>query len=228
MITVSPDVYTKPTDSVTVCADPKSQPSFHPIVRRPLAVKRDSNFISPAFSSLAIPEIRPKKVVKRINEKLPKALTGNDALNMFRAREEKKKAELVAKENRKREQKKKEKVDQLERKRLEREALKQKQIKMKALKKHTNTTRRAGKAESDSSSDEDKNVKVSYADSDDSCDESNVCPACHSDDGHLYEWINCTKCPRKWHITCTGDALLLEIPRHLRINYPFYCEYCLK
>ena len=34
-------------------------------------------------------------------------------------------------------------------------------------------------------------------------------------------------CPRMWNVSCTGDALMLEIPFEQLKNYPFVCEYCL-
>jgi len=37
-----------------------------------------------------------------------------------------------------------------------------------------------------------------------------TCPMCASDEGSPEEWIECKACPRKWHITCTGDAVCLK------------------
>jgi len=80
----------------------------------------------------------------------------------------------------------------------------------------------------ESSSDEnDENVTVRYNESDCSYDERNICPGCKTDDGSPDEWIKCTICPLSWHVTCTGDAVVMEIPTDQLSAYPFHCEYCL-
>ncbi|KAH3782890.1 hypothetical protein DPMN_160812 [Dreissena polymorpha] len=65
------------------------------------------------------------------------------------------------------------------------------------------------------------------ADTCDDIDEERSCPGCGSDEGDIDEWIKFVACPRRWHITCTGDEVLFEIPADQIVYYPFHCEYCL-
>ena len=64
-------------------------------------------------------------------------------------------------------------------------------------------------------------------DSDDDYREELICPGCKSDEGGIDEWITCRACSRRWHITCTGDEVVYEIPAHQIQNYPYHCEYCI-
>ncbi|KAH3719492.1 hypothetical protein DPMN_062329 [Dreissena polymorpha] len=77
-----------------------------------------------------------------------------------------------------------------------------------------------------SSSDSDRDVAFADSDDDDLMEEKQ-CPGCGTEDGDQNEWVTCTKCPRNWHITCTGDAILFELPFEQIPNYPFICESCM-
>ena len=78
----------------------------------------------------------------------------------------------------------------------------------------------------DSSSDSEIDIP-NLDDSDNDFEEACVCPGCKTDDGGQDEWISCTSCKLAWHISCTGDAILLEIPLEQMKEYPFVCEYCI-
>ncbi|KAH3799464.1 hypothetical protein DPMN_153072 [Dreissena polymorpha] len=75
------------------------------------------------------------------------------------------------------------------------------------------------------SSDSERYVR--FVESDDDLNEDAQCPGCDTDDGDPSKWVACTKCPRKWHISCTGDAILCEIPTEQIAQYPFICEFCM-
>ncbi|KAH3792285.1 hypothetical protein DPMN_145779 [Dreissena polymorpha] len=86
---------------------------------------------------------------------------------------------------------------------------KKKKQEARRLKELVNAQRKR-RADSPSSSDSERNVR--FVESDDDVNEDAQCPGCDTDDGDPSEWVACTKCPRKWHISCTGDAILCEIP----------------
>lgn len=88
--------------------------------------------------------------------------------------------------------------------------------------------KRQRRATSLSSSEEEK-VRVEYMESDSCYNETKICPGCQTDDalGDEDEWIQCRKCPRSWHVSCTGDALMLEIPVEQLKSYPFCGDYCI-
>ena len=48
--------------------------------------------------------------------------------------------------------------------------------------------------------------------SDDEIDKALICPGCETDVDDSDECVRCTTCPSRWHVTCTGDAVLMEIP----------------
>lgn len=180
--------------------------------------------VSPAFDLLKLPEPKTKKRAISINQKLPKALSGSVALKMFEEREQKKADELLRKQRRKEELQKKrqEKTELAEKKKLEREKRKQRNMKGKVPLKR----RRQRKL---SSSSEEESSKVVYMESDESdYDERKICPGCHTDDAleDPDEWIRCCKCTQIWHVSCTGDAILLEVSVDQLKNYPFHCEDC--
>ncbi|KAH3863394.1 hypothetical protein DPMN_026379 [Dreissena polymorpha] len=191
----------------------------------PTATMRNQSYISPAFKLLSLPKPNAPKPTKRSTERLPKALSGQKTLEMFEEREKRKEAEQLAKMKRKeeREQKRKEKLESKERKKPDREQ-KKRERKQKVS---TKNQKRKQKVSDSSSSDKDRQVRVRYMDSDDSMDELNACPGCRSDEGAAGEWIRCSSCGSAWHITCTGDAMILEIPAEQVCNYPFHCERCL-
>ena len=102
----------------------------------------DPNYVSSAFLELKIPEPKQKKVVETLRNRLPKALSGTEAIKMLQDRRDKKQAENEAKARRKEErlQKRKQKEAELELKKAARE-------RKQALKK-PNTSNKKGKTTS--------------------------------------------------------------------------------
>ena len=82
--------------------------------------------VSPAFHKLNVPEPKKRKRCQQLRQKLPKEISGEEALKLLREREEKKQTEVRAKEERKREReiKRKMKEEEKERKKKKREAKK--------------------------------------------------------------------------------------------------------
>ncbi|XP_053392934.1 uncharacterized protein LOC128555225 [Mercenaria mercenaria] len=196
--------------------------------------KGRQSLVSESFRSLSVPVPKQRRQSSTFFTKLPKALSGSAALRMFEEREEKKKADVLAKQKRQeeRELKKKMKQEMQEQKRKEKADKKQKREEEKKLKLAQKGTSKQKRRRNDSSSsesnDENKNIKLQYQDSDDSYNEKDLCPGCLTDDVYEddEEWVKCAKCPRRWHVSCTGDAVLLDIPVGQLSDYPFHCEYC--
>lgn len=63
--------------------------------------------VSRAFGLLSVPEPKQRKQTQSFNAKLPKALSGKRALEMFAERKAKKEAEELAKQERQRERERK-------------------------------------------------------------------------------------------------------------------------
>lgn len=164
-------------------------------MRSHAVVRRDPRFVSSAFSTLYVPEMKKKKTVKLINEKLPKAISGKDALVMLRERQQKKIADELAKLKRKeeRERKKQVKTEESERKAKERGEKKRKREQAKALKKLV--SKRKKRNVSTSSSSDNENIRVEFEDTDDDFpDDTKMCPGCRTDDGDPVELIKCQQC----------------------------------
>jgi hypothetical protein len=106
-----------------VLASTSSAPSYVMSVLRP---KSDNTFVSPAFNHLRVPQPKKIKNTNTIRQRLPKALSGSDALKMLREKEEKKLREEQEKQERKEERarKKREREEEKERKKQEREITK--------------------------------------------------------------------------------------------------------
>jgi hypothetical protein len=184
-----------------------------------------SSSVSKSFSLLKVPEVQPKKKVNTIREKLPKALSGTKALKMMQEREDTKRAKEEAKRKRKeeREIKKKEREEEkLQKKKIREEKRLKKEEERKVLKMN-NRKRQLSSSSSESNSD-----IPTYADTDDDFDERSQCPGCATEDGDTDEWIKCTSCPRRWHISCTGEPMLFELPLEHVKNFPFVCEFCVR
>ena len=188
--------------------------------------------VSPAFQPLKVPKQKQRKCGQSINQKLPKALSGSVALKMFEERERKKEEESQRKEKRKEEteRNRKEKEEKAKQRKEEMEERKRKREEQKLFncKKSKESKKGRQRKESSSSSEEDENLTVHYIESDDDYDERNICPGCLTDDALTDpdEWIKCQNCPQSWHVSCTGDSVILEIPVDQLKNYPFYCEKC--
>ena len=160
--------------------------------------------VSAAFQLLTLPVAKFKKPVSQVRQKLPKAISGQDALKMLREREESKKREAEAKEKRKkaRELKKKQKEEEKDRKK------KEKQTKRKRGKK-------SKKIASDSESDDSTN-SIPFMDNDsDDYEESfyEVCPLCEqikSKDSPEDAWVCCELCSHWWHAVCSGSQDVVQ------------------
>jgi hypothetical protein len=196
----------------------------------PSYVKQSREMVSESFSLLAVPEVKKKRSANTLRKRLPKALSGKEALRMLQEKENAKKADELAKQKRKeeREAKKAKKLEEKELKRIQREENKKKREQSRLVKHNQSHNKKRSKTNesesSESSKDDFENPLI--MDSDDDCNEELICPGCQSDEGSSEEWIRCTACSRRWHITCTGDAVLFEIPTSQINNYPFHCEFC--
>ena len=194
---------------------------------RPTAVKiirtdRECQ-VSESFGLLKVPEFTAKKTGIRNRQKMSKAISGSEGLKQLKERQLAKEAEEEAKKKRKmeRELKKKVKEEEKQRKQLEREEKKEKREELKLLKSLNSRRKRSA-----SSSSSDSDTSLTYVESDGGDDEGDLCPGCHTDDGALTEWIICIKCGIKWHISCTDEDILREIPLEQVKNFPFICEKC--
>lgn len=194
-------------------------------------VRGKETFVSPSFSLLTVPEVKQKKSVNAVRNKLPKALSGSDAIKMMQERENKKREEEEAKQKRKeeRELKRKQREEDNERKKKERKDKKRQKDGMKKSKvplktKKAKKCKMGRNLSSSSSGSEAENLQ--YVDTYDDVDLYNQCPGCYTDCGDPEECVTCTSCPRVWHISCTGDDLLYEVPSEQIKNYPFVCEVC--
>ncbi|KAH3815097.1 hypothetical protein DPMN_143617 [Dreissena polymorpha] len=151
---------------------------------------------------LKVPEVIRKKQ-NTMKQRLPKSLSGKEALKILKEREDKKMNDEVAKKQRQllRTATRKQKLEEKDKKKALREEAKKKREEERSLK-------AALKESSSESSESDMNETPRLADTDDDIDEERSCPGCGSDEGDIDEWIKCVACPRRWHITCTGDAVL--------------------
>ena len=193
---------------------------------------KQPGYISPVFNLLTIPEIKQKSKRKTVREKLPKAVSGHEAIKMLKDREEKKKNEERLKKERKAER---------ERKKIEREILKEskrkereeKKAMREAIKKAKQCKKKQSKrkaAISESSSEEEQ-VKITYADSDDDFSDFEPtinCTACKS---HCRvdiprDWAACVICDRKWHVACTDNLVLQSLTVDELSDHDYYCEEC--
>ena len=112
--------------------------------------RSDHSYVSPVFSKLCVPEPKVRKQRDTLWNKLPKALSGTEAIKLLREKKQKKEGEKIAKLRRKEERKLKKrlKVEETERrnqerelKKKEREALKKQKEKEKQQKKTKSKTK---------------------------------------------------------------------------------------
>jgi hypothetical protein len=172
------------------------------------------------------------KAKKFKGSKLPKHLSGPQALAYFAAKkkekddaEEAKQARILARQNKK-EEKELEKVNKMKMRKEKAEMKKKKG-------KHCEKNRRGQKgkrilekvSESDSI-DSDKDIV--YMESDEEMLYSEIdkskCPKCGVGDKQDDGWVGCEACPRWWHIQCSGDPDIVYYLDELE-NYPFTCLY---
>ena len=155
--------------------------------------------VASSFSKLNVPEpIQKKKRAQSIRDKLLEAISGSEAIQMLREKEERKKAEEAAKLKRKEERalqkarREKEKIlknEDRERKRKERES---KQIEHK-IRANEQGGKRA--VEEGSESDDPKaSMTLASSDSSDIEKEFEMCPACNKGDRHPLQWEKCLDC----------------------------------
>ncbi|XP_053392074.1 uncharacterized protein LOC128554789 [Mercenaria mercenaria] len=184
--------------------------------------------ISKSFSLLHVPEIKKKRSANTVRNKLPKALSGKEALKILLEKEDAKRAEEFAKQKRKEDRlaKKAQKLEEKEQKRIQREETKRKKKQAQLEKLAAVQSKKRKTTESSSSESDVREDAPNLIDSDDEYNEELTCPGCMSDEGSQEEWIQCKACQPRWHITCTGDAVLFEIPAEHIQNYPFHCEFC--
>ena len=126
--------------------------------------------VSPAFHKLNVPEPKKRKRCQQLCQKLPTEISGEEALNLLREREEKKQTEVRAKEERKREQEIKRKMKEKERER------KKKKLEAKKLEKQQK--KKSRKDDSDTDTD---NQNIPYMDSDSSDFEESFLDAKHAE-----------------------------------------------
>ena len=199
-----------------------------PTSRAPLKVAmfRDNTYVSKAFETLQVPEIKPKKVVNRLREKLPKAISGSVAIKMLKEREEQKKAEEEAKAKRKeeREQKKKEREELKEKKRAERE---EKKMKTDTNMKKAKCTKKGQKRKKKAESSDENEENIPYMDSDDSLSSfDDGCPGCGLTTGNKTDWVGCNSCPTWWHKWCAGEDDLVDMPYNQLVRFKFIFMLC--
>lgn len=204
--------------------------------------RHSNNNVSPAFESvLTIPELPCKKINNNIRNKLPKALSGTEALKMLREREKQKQDAEVQKQKRKEErvQKRKEKEEEKEKKRVEKEkrrAEKEQKNKEKELMKNKKVKKRTKSSAFSDSDTEEENVAIPYMDSSDTVEENGsegsideeLCAICFSNEtkGDDYLWVGCDSCERWFHSKCTNDENLISIQLCDISKYKYVCSFC--
>ena len=162
---------------------------------------------------------------------LPKALSGSDALQIMKNKEDMKLKELETKEERKtareamRLRKQNEKLERQEaakKRKIDREVKKQK----KDVETVTKRRNKKGvtKTEADDFSSDDSASNIVYAESDDHMDiDVNVCPSCEQPGGD----IGCDYCPRFWHKICSGlPDFMLDTNSDDIESIDFMCGIC--
>ena len=201
-------------------------------------------YVSPSFVRvLQVPNVSINKSTDKLKVKrdiLPKALSGRDALAWHAKKEAEKKELEEAKKQRmlERIEKKQHREEEKERKQKERaEKTKERNIlkEKKAAEKLFNALLRKEQQQKTTAVDSDESMEsqaIPYVDdSDDEFEEDvnpEVCPGCsraYSRD-EADDWVGCDRCPRYWHIYCTNDADLLNVPQEEIEDHPFYCSKC--
>lgn len=219
---MSPEVNTSDAVSSVVCPLlPIPQPSSSK------GLSKNPATVSSAFQYLRVPEVKPKKKIVQLRHKLPKALSGDEALSMLKEREDRKKELARLKEERKcqRELKRKQKEEEKERRKREKQENLKKKLSSKPKKQNSKSKKVTYSSESDTDiSDND----IPYMDHDsDDFEESfvDVCPVCktwRSSEELQEAWISCESCCRQWHVVCAGytDSEVNES------TFVFVCNAC--
>ncbi|XP_033731184.1 LOW QUALITY PROTEIN: uncharacterized protein LOC117320803 [Pecten maximus] len=217
---------------VFTCSDP-SPMNLYPTVAilQPPQTQVSAANVSSAFDHLRVPEI--KKKVKRnnnIREKLPKALSGVEAIALLEEREKKRieneELKIVRKEER--EKKKLERENERQRKKEERERKRQERADQK-IKKMEERKRTKKRSRDSSESDYEGSEKENIPFMDTSSEDNGICFMCGKMGGRANEWVGCEKCPNWCHIKCTGEERLINISSLQEIQkFPFVCQECFK
>lgn len=186
-------------------------------------VRRDPSYVAAAFDHLRVPEIKPKSKQVTIRSKLPKALSGLEALKMLRQREEDKRVAEEQKILRKEERERKKREREEEKERKQRDRVNAKRVKMieRELKKARSVN---GKGDC-----QESKKKVHYMDeSDEEFDERQQCPGCLSCEGRECEWISCIGCKREWHVECCERDEFYGKTKEDLVNVEFLCDKCIE
>ena len=202
---------------------------------------RPSNFISPAFEMLKLPETKKNNIKVSV---LPKATTGKKALEILAERENQKRGDYIRKLQRKadRENKKKrlekEKIEKALKRTQAKEKKKQEKKEAKKTKsrpKKINKIKHECLSESDSEVDDDTIVLIAEAELSEtsfSKIDKESCLYCNDVFGSEEEEtegliVGCEMCPRWAHRACTGDQVLKGLDDIGDISaYPFTCSHC--
>ncbi|XP_033753176.1 uncharacterized protein LOC117336676 [Pecten maximus] len=235
-VPVTADLNVPPPKSSTVVAEinPPSPPILVPInysdkenvppfsateslvsLGGPTVSKRDPNYVSPAFKLLSVPEPKNKKKTRNVSirTKLPKALSGKEALKMFREQQKQEAEALNVKRKEERERKRKEKEEEQEKNKQERENKKKQKIKK------NNPHKKMIDSESDDSFEDQSD--------DDSTDDA-ACANCGTSEseGPSNPWVGCDLCSRWFHLNCTNDKELMSLRKAKISKYTFACNFC--
>ena len=184
--------------------------------------------VAPAFLQLAVPEVKPKKVIKRLSDKLPKAISGTKAIEMLREKENKKKEEEEAKKKRKEEriEKKMQREAEKERKRKEREEKKQAKEESKAKKSGKRPQKKRKLNESDTDSEGYNSSALIDDGSDNEYEELELCPGCNKGDQPPSRWAICNECGARWHFLCANYMEMELLDEEERKKFEFTCPLC--
>lgn len=193
--------------------------------------RSDHSYVSPAFSNLCVPQPKIRKQRDTLRSKLPKALSGTEAIKLLREKKQQKEEEEIAKQNRKeeRELKKRLKQNEMERKKQEREMKKKEKEALKKQKeaekqKKKSKAKRKRVPESDSS--DENNENIHYAETDSDAEFEEVCPGCYTSVGGRFSWVGCEACPSWWHINCINGGAMRDLSPAERKTHIFICPHC--
>lgn len=198
----------------------------------PLPNPKLSGYISPAFASLTMPEIKKKEQRnKTLVSKIPKALSGRKALQMLQERKEKKENEERMKQERALERKRKQVERALLKMRKDEERQRKKDEKMakSALKSALKSKLKRKRKQSVSSDSDTENVKVMYAETDDDdefCTFSSVCFKCETPCSKTESFVQCALCDRMLHVACSDNLVLQSLTDEERTENDYFCDDC--
>ncbi|XP_069109467.1 uncharacterized protein [Argopecten irradians] len=180
---------------------------------------RNEHAVSAAFQTLVIPEIKTGKN-KSKRKKLPKALSGHEALEMFKQKEEEK-----IEEERKKKERAEKRIENKQKKEEERKAKQERAEERKRIREEKEQSKRALKRSCKKLFDTDSEEE--FLEDFESDADSHFCPGCQSTGGRVSEWVACVTCSLWWHILCSSDITLINLHREADIEaYRFTCDFC--